>query len=352
MKRLLLLIVAALFAGSLCAQLNTEDSQILYLDFNDDGDLSYTDYDFVLNEEVDVVADEGKFAGGAWFDGEGSRIVFDPSEDWNHGMDWTLSMWLKTDVQEDFWGVSSFGTYSGDPNTDFYDEEERICGIIFSSFEGVFEVQLSWIGWAGALDAHSPEPWNDGEWHHLLITYSANADPVLLMYLDNVEVGSSEENFDIAEEVATINADEGLNASIEDDHFKLGFAGRGWLPEPEEEFPEIMFYEGYMDDVRLFNAVFTPENVAELYAYVPGGTRIGEKQDQESVKIYPNPANEYIRIEAGGLEVDLRIYNVTGQLIRQASKVSMVDISALSKGVYMVESIVEGTSKFQKLIVE
>jgi len=351
MKRLLLLIVAALFAGGLWAQLSTEDSQILYLNFDDEGDLSYTDYDFVLNEEVDVVAEEGIFAGGAWFDGEGSRIVFEPVEDWNQGMDWTLSMWLKTDVQEDFWGIASFGTYSGDPQTDYYDDEERVCGIIFSSFEGIFEVQLSWIGGAGAGDEYTPEPWNDGEWHHLLITYSPNADPVMLMYLDNVVVGSSEENWNIAEEVVAINNDEGFNASIEDDNFKLGFAGRGWVPEEGEEFPEIMFYEGFMDDVRLFNAVFTAEDVAELYAYVPGGTRIEDRQDQEAVKIYPNPAQDYIRIEAAGLEVDLRIYNVAGQLVKQVTNVSVVDISTLSKGVYMVESIVEGNSKFQKLVI-
>ena len=90
MKRHLLFLVTIVFASSLFAQLSTEDFQILYLDFDDETELSYTEYDFELNEEVDVEADEGKFAGGAFFDGAGSRIVFDPNEDWNHGMEWTL----------------------------------------------------------------------------------------------------------------------------------------------------------------------------------------------------------------------------------------------------------------------
>lgn len=350
MKRHLLFLISIVFAGSLFAQLSTEDFQILYLDFDDETDLSYTEYDFDLNEEVDMVADEGKFAGGAWFDGEGSRIVFDPIEDWNHGMEWTLSMWLKTDVQEDFWGIAGIGTYSGDPNTDFYDDEERVAGMIFSSMEGIFEIQLSWLGWAGPIE-HQPVPWNDGEWHQYVVTYSPDADPNILMYVDNVVVGASEEAFNIAEDVVTINDDEGFNASIEDDHIRLGFAGRGWLPEPEEEFPEIMYYEGFMDDVRLFNSVFTPEQVDELFAFNPV-SGINSSKDQQLVKVYPNPANEYIVVEAGGFEVDLRIYDVAGQLVKQVFKVSTVDISALSKGMYLVESVVQGSTSVQKLIVE
>ena len=52
MKRILLVLIAtAVFSGNLVAQLSFEDAQILHLSFDDEADLSYTDYDFELTEE-------------------------------------------------------------------------------------------------------------------------------------------------------------------------------------------------------------------------------------------------------------------------------------------------------------
>lgn len=351
-KFLLFTLMIAFFAGNMLAQLSFEDAQILHLNFDDEDDLSYTDYDFELTEEVAVEADEGIFDGAAYFDGAGSWIVFEPMEDFNHGMNWTWSTWLRTESTEDFWGIMSFGTYSGDPMTDWYDEEERVGGVIFSSFEGIFEVQISWLG-AAYPDGQEPTPWNDGEWHHLVITYSVD-DETMRIYVDNVLAGQEEAPFNFAADLAEIVAEEGFeNASLEDDHIKLGFAGQGWLDEEEEKFPEIMFYEGFMDDFRLFNVALSVEEVQELFEYVPdAGTGIGDLPAKKAISVFPNPANEYIRINTRAQSVEVGIYNISGQLVLSSFNETHVDISSLSGGLYFVDVQVDGERLYQKLVVE
>ena len=278
--------------------------------------------------------------------------MFEPLEGFNHGLDWTWSTWLKTESTEDFWGIMSFGTYSGDPMTDWYDEEERVGGVIFSSFEGIFEVQISWLGWAGP-DGQEPTPWNDGEWHHLVITYSVENE-AMRIYVDNTLAGQEEAPFNFAADIEEIIAEEGLTeASLEDDHIKLGFAGQGWLDEDGEKFPEIMFYEGFMDDFRLFNVALSEEEVQELFEYVPdSGTGIGDLTGSKAFSIYPNPASDYIRINTKAQSLEVGIYTISGQLVMSSVNETQIDISSLSGGLYFVDAKVDGERVCQKLIVE
>jgi len=349
-KLLLLLTLTAFFAGNLVAQLSFEDAQILHVSFNDEADLSATDSEFELTEEENVTAEEGKFGGAAYFDPAGSWIVYEPLEGFNHGMDWTWSVWLKTEATQDFWGIMSFGNFSGDPMTDWYDEEPCIGGIIFSSFEGVFELQLSWIGWAGPVE-QEPTPWNDGAWHHLAITHSTEAQ-TLRIYVDNVLAGQEEEPVNIAGDLEDIIADEGFSdaVSLDDDHIKLGFAGQGWFDEEEEKFPDIMYYDGYMDDFRLFDVALSEEEVQELFEFAPTG--IGDSPDANALSIYPNPASEYIVINSPGQSVEVSIYNIAGQKVMSSFNETRLDISSLTKGLYFVDANVDGVSAVQKLIVE
>ncbi len=349
-KFLLFTLLTIFFVGNLMAQLSFEDAQILYVSFDDETDLSYTDDDFELTEEVGVEADDGKFGGAAYFDGVGSWIVYDPLEGFNHGMDWTWSFWLKTESTEDFWGIMSFGTYSGDPLTDWYDEEPRVGGLFLSSYEGIFNIELSWIGWVGDDGTLNPVPWNDGDWHHVVISHSVEAG-TMRIYVDNVLAGQEEEPIAIAADLEQIIADEGFTeASLEDDNIKLGFAGQGWLDEDGEKFPDIMFYEGFMDDFRLFNVGLTPEQVQELFEYAPTG--IGDLPDANAFRIYPNPASEYIVIDSRSQSVEVGIYNVAGQMVMHSFNESRVDISSLPRGLYFVNASVDGVSGMQKLVVE
>lgn len=351
MKKFSFLLLFTVFsAGSLIAQLSFEDAQILHLSFDDEADLSYTDYDFELTEEVNVEADEGKFNGGAYFDPAGSWIVFDPLEGFNHGMDWTWSFWLKTESTQDFWGIMSFGTFSGDPLSDWYDEELRVGGIFLSSYEGIFNIELSWIGWVGDDGSLNPTPWNDGEWHLVVITHSVEGESMRI-YMDNILVGMEEEPLSIAGDLDEIIAGEGFTeASLDDDHIKLGFAGQGWLDEDGEKFPDIMYYDGYMDDFRLFDVALSLEEIDELYSYAPTG--IWDFSAKEFLHVFPNPASDFIMIETVSNVFEVNIYNISGQKVMSSFNEKQIDISSLAKGLYFLEADLDGSRVIQKLIVE
>lgn len=61
--------------------------------------------------------------------------------------------------------------------------------------------------------------------------------------------------------------------------------------------------------------------------------------------LYPNPATDWVKVSRTG---DYEIYNTAGQLVLRASKTNLLNISGLTKGMY----VVKGESGIQKLIVK
>jgi len=351
MKKLLLFLIAFI-AGNLAAQLSMEDNQILYLSFDDETELSYNDEGVEVLDENEADSEEGLFGNSIYFDGSGTYIVFDLIEDWNHGMDWTVSWWMKSDVTDEFWGIWSFGTYSGDPTTDYYDEDDRVGGVVFTNWEEDVEVQISWIGGLGFNKTEADHNWQDGEWHHFVLTYSTEMS-LMSLYADNVIMADSEEDaFNLADDIATISEEEGLDASLEDDNLKLGFAGPGWLPEEDEEWPDLMWFNGYMDDFRLFNVAVGADEVDELYTYDPSGASGIQAQSTRLFEIYPNPASEFIQIRTESTDVAVNIFNISGQNVLSSFNETKINISSLAKGVYFLEATIKGDKEVQKLIVK
>lgn len=76
--------------------------------------------------------------------------------------------------------------------------------------------------------------------------------------------------------------------------------------------------------------------------------------EQFSFKSYPNPANDYIKLSAAKNINKIEIYNLLGQEVLNKdidSKNTEVNISSLSKGVYVVKAFIEdavGSYKFIK----
>tara|TARA_R110000868_G_scaffold108051_5_gene295278 strand:- start:1060 stop:1863 length:804 start_codon:yes stop_codon:yes gene_type:complete len=76
--------------------------------------------------------------------------------------------------------------------------------------------------------------------------------------------------------------------------------------------------------------------------------------EQFSFKSYPNPANDYIKLSAVKSINKIEIYNLLGQEVLNKyidSKNTEVNISSLSKGVYIVKAFIEdaeGSYKFIK----
>lgn len=80
-------------------------------------------------------------------------------------------------------------------------------------------------------------------------------------------------------------------------------------------------------------------------------------QKTNSMNVYPNPANYNITIEylSKSKEVMISIYNLQGQLLLQQllwQEKSVIDISKLAKGVYILELSDRGNTIVTKLVKE
>ena len=65
-----------------------------------------------------------------------------------------------------------------------------------------------------------------------------------------------------------------------------------------------------------------------------------DENDANSISLYPNPANDVIRIEGLGMNAEVRIYNVLGELVKvvNVNDNEEINVSNLSAGLYIVRS--------------
>jgi hypothetical protein len=74
-----------------------------------------------------------------------------------------------------------------------------------------------------------------------------------------------------------------------------------------------------------------------------------------NVKVYPNPAQNFLNISASSIIDDVKIYNFLGQKVLSNSpteNMTTVDIAHLQKGVYVVKTLIEGKVSSVKFIKE
>jgi hypothetical protein len=321
MKRLLLFIFTAIVSAGLFAQLSSEESQLLYLSFDDDTELSANEQDIDLLDEADVEGAEGMFGGAISFNGSTSYLVMKTIPDWNHGMDWSLSLWFQTAFSGGQ-GMVGITTFSGSIEEDDWDSPELQAG--FGMFFVSDDMLMADCSWVNALEPEGDfDFYNDGEWHLVVVTYAAEAT-TLKMYVDGALYAESAD-FNIAEVV------EELGVSIDDDNLKIGFTS-GTFPEEVAS----MVFDGLMDDLRLFNVTLTAEEVTEIFEYEPTGARDFTAIDQLSV--YPNPAGDFIQLNTESHNV--WIYNSVGSLVESIENYNggRISVGHLSNGMYMIKT--------------
>lgn len=72
-----------------------------------------------------------------------------------------------------------------------------------------------------------------------------------------------------------------------------------------------------------------------------------------TTKIYPNPAVNHITVEGNQLNTGfVKIFNITGKLVKEVIDFKDIDISELAAGLYFVEINSEGKKAIKKLIVQ
>ena len=76
------------------------------------------------------------------------------------------------------------------------------------------------------------------------------------------------------------------------------------------------------------------------------------KQDQ--IRIYPNPVKDILNIDLKSDKGSVKIFDLTGKVVKTAdlNKSGTIDVSQLTKGMYLVEIILNGNAKVTKKIIK
>lgn len=99
---------------------------------------------------------------------------------------------------------------------------------------------------------------------------------------------------------------------------------------------------------------FFTTNVADSCTYQLG-VGIKDIAYSDVIKVYPNPVNEYFRIEFKDLtnDAELSIYSLDGRLIKQlklTNDITSIDFSRTKKGCYILKISKDGRTYQGKII--
>lgn len=91
----------------------------------------------------------------------------------------------------------------------------------------------------------------------------------------------------------------------------------------------------------------------ELYAYMDPALNTNQfVLNGKSVRVYPNPSNNYFQISSEAVVEKVALYSIQGQLVKSFEKQEKYDVSDLAKGVYLIKIYGEDCSISKQIIVE
>ena len=97
--------------------------------------------------------------------------------------------------------------------------------------------------------------------------------------------------------------------------------------------------------------------VAKMSGFTLGINQNSFGNQSSNISIYPNPATDQLNItinNANFNSAEIKINNIIGECVLQSPPLwggrEGLDISSLSKGMYFVESIVDGKRSVMKLV--
>jgi len=183
---------------------------------------------------------------------------------------------------------------------------------------------------------------NDGEWHHIVGIIARNQWTLIV----DCEIRG----------VLITNASNPLY-TINSEPFSIGKYTLINAPDPT-------YYEGGIDDVRVYNRVLSICEICELNNMFdedqdPGSIKQESNQiNLDIFKIYPNPTENYFTIdltEKPDEPVQMTIYDMQGKLIVKkllSKKSTPVNTFNFSKGIYIVNLQIEKDTYSKKLIIQ
>lgn len=169
-------------------------------------------------------------------------------------------------------------------------------------------------GCANVAKMTSPQPLNDGEWHHLV--FIRTSENILKMYVDSF----------LEKEIQDFTTCSFDNSSP----LRIGKRG-ATLNAPDEEHT----YKGAIDDIKIYRRALTASEIEILFEEASSSNSEAENLNKNS--LFPNPSEGLVFI-SGDDFTSLKVFNSSGKIIlSQNAKAKFIDLNKLSSGIYFVE---------------
>ncbi len=134
-------------------------------------------------------------------------------------------------------------------------------------------------------------------------------------------------------------------------------AGENQGPSDVDNAREFEAYENIADPADGGDGQNHPERRAQLFIhYKVGPTSVFNRTTADQLKAYPNPAKGQITIELKkDATAKIQLLNITGKIVLSQetnAKISTIDISNVSKGIYIIKAVQGSQTLLQKIVVE
>ena len=160
-------------------------------------------------------------------------------------------------------------------------------------------------------------------WVHTAVVYDA-ANAKFLLYVNGV--------FD-AESATSLS----LPLGTDSNPLFIGNDYSGADPfNPTTPIPPSRGFSGAIDDVRIFSEVLTEAQIKAIYDDTVLGTE--ESKLVKAFNAYPNPVKDRLYFSTNKI-ASVEVYNLLGSKISSQTVIDGVDMSNLTKGVYLVKCI-------------
>ncbi|MDA3853905.1 MAG: T9SS type A sorting domain-containing protein, partial [Bacteroidales bacterium] len=290
---------------------------ILYLPFNGDAydhssNPHFSSYS-MLTYSYDVFNNK-QYAGV--FNGSSSYMIFDNTDDLNFTSSFSVVGWIYPQHNSNDDGyILSHGSYDNRWKISINKNGLR------------FTVKTD----QDIKDLDTETTINNTEWYHFAMVYSGSD---LEIYING-----------------KLDAFTGLSGSLYTTNYKMTMG----KARPDQGY----FYNGRLDEVLMYNHAITTSAIDSLYKQQIALNKQSIYRNDDII-IYPNPANELIKIDWSNLNqsvLSYKLFNLSGHIIKQdlcdntSMKKIIIISSSLENGIYLLHIKTESEIVTRKIVI-
>jgi hypothetical protein len=234
---------------------------------------------------------------------------------------------------------------------------------------GLTEFEISGFAWfQGWNDAASVDFLNEYEsnlYHLVNDVRIAFGNPLLPVVIASAGQGGYEEHWGWMQDIQDIVAVAQENVACNDSLYggTVGFVNSKPFYMSVSESPDDEGFHYNNNALTFLNVgksmgdemILAINDMAFCSGFVSIPT---ENSALNEISVYPNPATHTLTVDSyvpAGANTTIKLYNVEGRIVfesHQLTSITVIDVSTLAKGLYMLEHIVEGHSVMQRVVLE